>query len=352
MKDVESEIQTAGHKSVSDSAAETLPKRSLMSRIFGFEEAGLLLALVTLALIIGIPHPEFFDPRSLVTVLRQSAFVGIVALGVVYLIAMVEIDLSVGALYLLAATLPALLIESGGVDPWLAVAASLLVLPIVGGLNGLLANLLTVPIIIVSLGTLSVIRGAAFILSDGRALTGMPREHPFFVAFGSDWLGIPVPVWFLVFIGVVLHFVFWKTRFGAVVRAIGSNIHAAEFIGIRVPLYRIYVTALVGFLCGISGVLTLAFFKSSDPSLGTGMELQVVAAVVIGGTSLAGGSGSLLGAFIGVILISMIGSGLVFYGISGNWAEFVTGVVIIAAIALDRTIKRRRAPDDTTGSHL
>jgi ribose transport system permease protein len=321
---------------------ETGGTRPLLSRIAGFEEGGLLLALIVLALVIGIPHPEFFDPRSLITVLRQSAFVGIVAFGIVYLIAMVEIDLSVGAMYCMAATLPALLIESGGIDPWLAVAATLPVVAGLGAMNGVLANLLSVPIIIVSLGSLSVIRGGAFILSEGRALTGMPREHPFFVIFGSEWFGIPVPVWFMIMLGIALHIIFWHTRFGAVVRAIGSNLQAAEFIGIRVSLYRVYVTALVGLLCAISGILTLAFFKSSDPSLGAGLELQVIAAVVIGGTSLAGGSGSLLGALIGVILISMIGSGLVFYGISGNWAEFVTGVVIIAAIALDRTIKRRR----------
>jgi ribose transport system permease protein len=312
------------------------------------EEGGLLLALIVLALLIGIPHPEFFDPRSIVTVLRQSAFVGIVAFGVVFLIAMVEIDLSIGALYLMAATLAALAIESWGIDPWGAVLLAIVATSALGALNGVLANLLSVPIIIVSLGTLSAIRGGAFMLSEGRAITGMPREHPFFAWFGGDWLGLPVAVWALLALGVLLHILFWYTRFGAVVRAIGSNIQAADFIGIRVPLYRVLVTTLIGCLCGISGVLTLAFFKASDPSLGTGLELQVVAAVVIGGTSLAGGSGTLLGAFIGVVLISMIGSGLVFYGVSGNWAEFVTGVVIIAAIALDRTIKRRRKPAEDT----
>ncbi len=324
----------------------------LVRGAFALEEAGLIAALIVLALVIGIPHPEFFDPRSLVTVLRQSAFVGIVAFGIVYLIAMVEIDLSVGANYCMAATISALMITNGGLDPWLAVALALLVSAALGAMNGVLANLLQVPIIIVSLGTLSVFRGAALVLSDGRAITGMPREHPFFAYFGSDWFGLPVPVWFLVLVGIVLHIAFWYTRFGAVVRAVGSNIQAAEFIGIPVRRYRIYVTTLVGLLCGISGVLTLAFFKASDPSLGAGLELQVIAAVVIGGTSLAGGSGTLLGAFIGVVLISMIGSGLVFYGVSGNWAEFVTGTVIVAAIALDRTIKRRRKVASDAGGPL
>jgi ribose transport system permease protein len=318
-------------------------KITLTRRLGSLDEGGLLLAVVCLGLLIGIPHPEFLDARSIVTVLRQTAFAGIIAFGMVYLISMIEIDLSVGSIYCWAATVVALLINNG-LDPWLAAVAGVLSAGVLGAFNGALASVLDVPIIIVSLGTLSAIRGAALILSGGRAITGMPRQHALFVWFGSDWLGIPVPVWFLAGVGLVLHVVFRHTRFGAVVRAIGSNIDAAKFIGVRVTRYRIFVTAIVGLLCGISGVLTLAFFKASDPSLGAGLELQVVAAVVIGGTSLAGGTGTLLGAFLGVLLISMIGSGLVFYGVSGNWAQFVTGLVIVAAIALDRTIKRRKAP--------
>jgi ribose transport system permease protein len=309
--------------------------------VLGFEEVGLTLAVLALALIIGIPHPEFFQPRSLITLLRQTAFSGIIAFGVVYLIAMVEIDLSVGATYCWATTAAAMLIVNG-VNPWLGALLAILSAGLLGALNGLLANLLRVPIIIISLGSLSAIHGAALILSGGSAVLGMPREHSLFVSLGSEWWGLPVPVWFFAAIGIALHMVLRRTRFGAIVRAIGSNLSAAQFIGIRVSHARVYVTAMVGLLCGLSGVLTLAFFKASDPSIGTGLELQVVAAVVIGGTSLAGGRGTLLGAFLGMLIISMIGSGLVFYGVSGNWAQFVTGVVILIAIALDRIVKRGR----------
>ncbi len=314
----------------------------LISAATGFEELGLVLALVLLTLIIGIPNPELFSLRSMVTILRQSAFIGIIAFGMVYLIAMVEIDLAVGGIYGLSAIVGALLIQAG-VDPWLSASAAILVATVLGAVDGLLANLLEVPLIIVSLGTLSVFRGLGLILSNARPITGMPRHHPFFAIFGGDLLGVPTTVWLLIGVGIVLHITFGRTRFGAIVRAIGSNQAAARFIGLRVALYRVATAALVGLLCGLSGVLTLAFFKAADPTLGVGMELQVVAAVVIGGTSLAGGSGSLVGAFIGVLLISIIASGLVFFGISANWAQFVTGVFILAAIALDRFIKRRRA---------
>ena len=312
------------------------------SAIAGFEELGLLSALVLLTLAIGIPNPELFSPRSIVTILRQSAFIGIIAFGMVYLIAMVEIDLAVGGMYGLSAIVGALLIQAG-IDPWASALVAILVATSLGAVDGLLANVLEVPLIIVSLGTLSVFRGLGLILSNARPITGMPRQHPFFAVFGGNLLGVPTTVWLLIGIGVVLHVVFGRTRFGAIVRAIGSNPSAAEFIGLRVASYRVATAALVGLLCGLSGVLTLAFFKAADPTLGIGMELQVVAAVVIGGTSLAGGSGSLIGAFIGVLLISIIASGLVFFGISANWAQFATGVFILAAIALDRFVKRRRA---------
>jgi ribose transport system permease protein len=209
-----------------------------------------------------------------------------------------------------------------------------------------------VPIIIMSLGSLSAIHGAALILSGGSAVIGMPRDHSLFVSLGSEWWGLPVPVWLFAAIGIALHMALRRTRFGATVRAIGSNLSAAQFIGIRVSHTRVYVTGMVGLLCGISGVLTLAFFKASDPSIGAGLELQVVAAVVIGGTSLAGGRGTLLGAFLGMLIISMIGSGLVFFGVSGNWAQFVTGVVILIAIALDRIIKRGRNAAGDAGTSL
>ncbi len=136
---------------------------------------------------------------------------------------------------------------------------------------------------------------------------------------------------------------FGHTRFGATVRAIGSNAAAAEFIGVRTGLIRIYTTALVGLLAALSGIMTLAYFKAVDTSSGRSLGLQVIAAVVIGGTSLAGGSGTIVGAALGVLISTTIDSGLVFYGVNLNYSEFVTGVVIIGAIALDRVLKRRRA---------
>jgi len=325
--------------------------KGLIGRARRQDEAGLALALVVLVLAIGIPNPEFFELGSVKTLLRQCAFVGIMAFGMVFLVSMVEIDLSVGGIYAVCATSAALLIKAG-VDPWASAALALVIGAALGAINGVLTVLLDVPLIIVSLGSLSVFFGINLIISSASAVYGMPREHPFFTFLGGEFFGLPTPAWVLFLAGAVLHFIFFRTRFGATVRAVGANRQAAEFIGINVARTRIYATALVGLLCALSGVLTLAFFKATDPSLGEQKELQVIAAVVIGGTSLAGGSGTLLGALLGVLIISVIDTGVVFFGVDPNYARFVTGCVILAAIALDRVLKRRRRLTDAMQSHL
>jgi ribose transport system permease protein len=305
------------------------------------EDAGLLIVFVLMILAIGIPYPEFFSFGSVKTVLRQSALVGIIAFGMVFLVAMVEIDLSVGGIFATASSLAALLIKFYHLDPWLAVAIALLTGVFLGALNGILTGLLKVPLIIVSLGTLSAYFGLHLILSDGKAVYGLPKDHPFFTWLGGDLFGLPVSVWTSIGCAIVLYFVFVHTRFGATVRAVGSNPSAAEFIGIKINLVRIYATALVGLLAALSGVMTLAYFKAVDTSSGRSLGLEVIAAVVIGGTSLAGGSGTIVGAALGVLIITTIDSGLVFYGVNLNYSEFVTGAVIVGAIALDRMSKRR-----------
>jgi ribose transport system permease protein len=321
---------------------EKSQRKPLWRRLIDFDEAGLLLAFIIMVLIIGIPYPEFFRFGSIETVLRQTTFVAVIAFGMVFLVAMIEIDLSVSGIYATACMSTALLIK-GGVDPWIAASVALLAGIGMGALNGLLCNLLGVPLIIVSLGMLSVYFGINLVISHGVAVYGMPRDHSFFVVMGGDQFGLPTPVWVTIFVGLILHFVLQHTRYGAIVRGIGSNIIAAKFLGVRIARIRVVTTMLVGFLSALSGVLTLAFFKTAEPTTGLGVELRVIAAVVIGGTSLAGGSGTIIGAALGALIITLIDSGLVFYGVDSNYSQLVTGIVIVGAIALDRIYKRRKS---------
>lgn len=304
-------------------------------------ELGVLLALVVLVVIIGASHPNFLSPASLINVAQGASIYGMIALGMVFLLAMREIDLSVGANYGLSITVAAILITTVGLNPWVAALAAVLFSMAFGALNGLLANALAVPAIIVTLGTLSVYRGAILILSGGRYVPAMP-ESSFFDIVGGRWLGVPASIWALGIMTIVLTIIFGFTRFGFVVRAIGSNEQAARLSGIPIRRIRLITLTMVGGICGIAGMLTFGFFRSADSNLGTGYELLVIAAAIIGGTGLSGGSGSVAGALIGALLISTIQSGLVQFGVNPNWSSLVTGAVIIAAVAVDSVVKRRR----------
>src|ERR1700731_1533366 len=170
----------------SDAKPDAVPRQLPRLRLRWSEDTGLVIVFLLMILGIGIPYPEFFSFGSIKTVLRQSALVGIIAFGMVHLVAMVEIDLSVGGIFAVASSLSALLIKFHHVDPWIAVALALLAGVVLGGLNGVLTSVLKVPLIIVSLGTLSAYFGLHLILSDGKAIYGLPKSHPFFQIFGSD----------------------------------------------------------------------------------------------------------------------------------------------------------------------
>nr|WP_281370304.1 ABC transporter permease [Microbacterium pseudoresistens] len=273
------------------------------------------------------------------SVLRDSAFVGLMAFGMVYLLSMQELDLSVGSVFGLSAVICAMFIRAG-VDPWLSGLLTLVLAAAFGALNAGIANLFRLPGIIVTLGTLSVFRGLDLVISGGGPIT-ISAHGSFFDVLGRSVLGIPTSVLVLVAAGVLLHVIYRWTRFGVLVRAIGSNGRAAEYAGIPVRRVRMQAFMLTAGLAGLAGVLSVAFFGSADPSLGTGQEIVVIAAAIIGGTALSGGSGTVIGALLGSVLITVINAGLVYFGVSANWGTLVTGVVIIGAVALDSSLRNR-----------
>jgi ribose transport system permease protein len=311
-------------------------------RVVAFQEIGVLLSLIALVLIIGAFNPGFLSRVSFTTVTNQAALYGIMALGMVFLLSMREIDISVGSMYAVT-VLGAGQLMKAGLDPWLGGLAAVAIGALLGAFNGVVTNLLGIPTIIVTLGTLSMFRGLGLIISDGATVAGLPDQHPFFTRLGANLLGVPAVVWAMLLLTVVLSVIYRRTRFGIVVRAIGANEEAARLGGISVERIRLYALTLMGVLAGISGMMTLAYFGSADPTIGTGYELQVIAAAVIGGTALQGGSGTVLGALLGALIIAVIQSGLIQFGVGANWSIFATGGVIIGAVALDAAVKRQRA---------
>jgi ribose transport system permease protein len=305
------------------------------------ESGSVLVATIALAVAIGILHPEFFAWSQIKDVLAQSVYVGILAAGMAFLISMREIDLSVGSVFGLSLIVAALLMR-GGMNPWLAAVIGVLLGGGMGLVNAILVQVIAIPAIVATLATLSMFRGLALALSDGQQVTGLPTDSSFFTFLGGDALGLPVSVWVLIATAIVLTAVLRLTPFGYRVRSIGSNPEAARFSGISIPRVRVQALVLMGLLAGLAGMMGLAFFQSGDPNVGTGFELQAIAAAIIGGTPLRGGSATVVGAMFGAILLGVVNSGLVYFDVPINWSAFATGAVILAAVSLDSLLRRRR----------
>jgi ribose transport system permease protein len=339
----ESDTATSGAPESPAAPSQTVEPgrpRDLWRRVVSLEEFGSLVALVLLVGSIAVFHPEFLGVDSLVNVGRQSTYFGIMALGVVFLLSMREIDLSIGSLYGLTITVAAFLM-SQGVNPWVAAFLGILVGTAGGVFNGIVANGLRISTIIVTLGTLSMFKGLTLLISDSRPIADIPRDHAFFRWVGDDYLGIPFSLWLFFALTVVLSVLYRRTRFGYSVRAIGSNDAAAALGGIPIGRIRLLALALMGTLAGAAGMVTLAYFQSSDPNFGGGYELSAIAAAVIGGTTLSGGQGTVIGALFGALTIGTIRAGLIQFGLQPAWSTFTTGVIIIAAVALDQVVRRQ-----------
>ena len=283
--------------------------RDLGKRLLEVESNSVLVATIVLIGFIGVLHPDFLAWGQLKEVVQNSVYVGIIAAGMAFLISMREIDLSVGSMFGLALICSALLIKHG-MNPWLAGILGVLIGCAMGLNNAVLVQFIAIPAIVATLATLSIYRGLSQALSKGEQVTGLPADNSFFTFLGGDALGLPVSVWILILVTIVLTLVLRFTPYGYRVRAIGSNPEAATFSGISIPRVRVQTLVLIGALCGLSGMLGLAFFISGDPNIGTGFELQAIAAAVIGGTPLRGGSATVVGAVLGAILLSAVNSGL------------------------------------------
>jgi ribose transport system permease protein len=315
--------------------------RDLGRRTLEVESNSVLIATVALILFIGVIHPDFLAWGQLKEIVQNAAYVGIIAGGMAFLIAMREIDLSVGSMFGLTLIAASLFMQHG-MNPWLAALLGILLGCGLGLINAILVQFIAIPAIVATLATLSVYRGLAQALSGGEQVTGLPADNSFFTFLGGDVLGIPTSVWVLVIVAAVLTAVLRFTPYGYRVRSIGSNPEAATFSGISIPRVRVQTLVLIGGLCGLSGMLGLAFFISGDPNIGSGFELTAIAAAVIGGTPLRGGSATVVGAVLGSILLSAVNSGLAYFDVPVNWSSFATGAVILAAVALDSLIRGRR----------
>lgn len=313
-------------------------------RRFGIpEEIGVIAALLVMVAVIGFARPRFLNPVNLLTILGNTTFQGMLALGMVFLLAIREIDLSVGWIFNFSAVVAALLMGAGA-DPWIAALGGVAFGALLGLVNAVIAVGLRLPTIIVTLGTFSMFQGLSLVVNNGRAIVPTDQSSSYFTLISAKILHI-VPVVALVFVllAVVLHLVMRYTRFGYRVQAVGSNPEAARLAGIPNALVRLQTLVLMGAIAGLSGALYVGFRGAIDPNEGSDFALVVIAAVIIGGTPLSGGYGTVIGAVVGMLIIQVISSGIIFFGIDATWSTFVTGAVIVLAVALDQLVKYQRS---------
>ncbi len=306
--------------------------KAMLQRLLPF------LSLIILFVALSIASPYFLTANNLTSVARQTAVFNTMALGMTIVIISGGIDLSVGSILGLSGLIGTMALERGfpiAVGVLIGIAVGMLC----GFLNGLLVTRLRIPPFVVTLGTLGIYRGASLIFSNGLPVHKIPAGFSF-LGEGS-LLGIPFVAWMLVICAVIVHVVLEHTRLGRYAFAIGSNKIASVYAGIPVDFHITAVYAIGGALTGLAGMIEASRLMTGQPTAGQGYELQAIAAVVIGGGSLNGGEGSVIGTLIGAFIMGLLSNGADLLNISNYWQQVIIGSVIILAVTLDEVRKRR-----------
>jgi ribose transport system permease protein len=295
------------------------------------------LTLVALFIVLSIVSPSFLTATNLSSVARQTAVINIMALGMTVVIISGGIDLSVGSILALAGLLGAMTMQHHPVAA--GIIAGLLIGTACGLANGLMITTLRISPFIVTLGAMGIYRGLALIVSKGLPVQQIPDSFSY-LAEGT-LLGIPFVLWILVLCAAAVHIILEHTRLGRYAFAIGSNSDAAFYAGVPVRFHTTAVYALAGLLTGLAGMIEASRLMTGQPTSGQGYELTAIAAVVIGGGSLRGGEGSVLGTLVGAFIMGLLANGSDLLGVNPYWQQVIIGAVIIIAVALDEWRKRR-----------
>ncbi|WP_417689331.1 ABC transporter permease [Roseibium sp.] len=319
-----------------EQAIDLSQHRNTLSRLMGTQVFWVFVAAVLACLALTLMTDTFATQRNLFNVARNFAFVGLVAIGMTSVIASGGIDLSVGSTVVLTAMVISVMMSEG--NPfWVSALVALATALSVGLVNGLLIAYLGMPAFVVTLGMLSAARSLAMVLSNNKMIWEFGPDHDMLLWIGGgSTLGLPHPIYFLAILTVVMTIVFRWTQWGQYVFAIGGNEQAAVLTGIPVKRIKVSIYMFSALTAGAAGILMAGWLGSVTTNLGQAMELTVIAAAVIGGANLAGGSGTALGAAIGALLIEVIRNSLILLGISTFWQGTFIGSFIIIAVAFDR----------------
>ena len=314
-------------------------------------EYGAFIALVLLVIVISIVSPEFRTASNFLNLLRQASFNGLIAFGMTCVILSDGIDLSVGSTFALSAIICAELIV-GGVPTGAAMLISLTVGTLLGVISGVLVTKGRLQPFIATLITMTAYRGLSMIITDGKPISRLVASIEteggqfLFKAVGkgnlefgpaeNPWFSIPIPVIILLLALAIFWFVLHKTTFGRKIYATGSNAKCANLVGVNTSKTKIVVYAISGFMAALAGLIMISRLDSAQPTLGDGFELDAIAAVALGGTSMSGGRGKIIGTFAGVLIIAVLNNGLNILGVGSYYQEVIKAIVILVAVLSDR----------------
>lgn len=299
-----------------------------------------IVVLALICLLLSLLTPRFLTSENLINVVRQSSLNAIVAAGMTLVILTGGIDLSVGSLLAVSSVFSAGTLAAGS-SPLMAILAGIGMGLLFGVANGLIITVGDVAPFIVTLGTLTIARGIALVYTNGAPIMAMDNNFRF---LGRGEFGpLPVPIVILFLVYAAVYFVLNRTTFGSYIFAIGGNQEAARLSGVRVRLIKAATYAISGLLAGLTGVILTGRLGSAQPNLGSGDELDAIAAVVLGGTSLAGGRGGIIGTLVGALIIGILANGLNLLNVNAYYQPVAKGIVILIAILVDRRVRASSA---------
>lgn len=301
-------------------------------------QLGPLIGLVLIMIILGFLSDSFFTLDNILNLLRQISINALIAFGMTFVILTGGIDLSVGSILAFGSAITAGMLASG-MDPLLAVLIGLLAGAVMGAFNGFVITKGKVAPFIATLATMTIFRGATLVYTDGRPITGLSDSFVFEMIGKGYVFGVPFPAILMIIVFFILFFILRKTVFGRQVYSVGGNEEASILSGIKADRVKIWVYSLTGMLSVLAGIILTSRLNSAQPTAGTMYELDAIAAVVLGGTSLAGGRGRIVGTLIGALIIGVLDNGLNLLNVSSFYQQIVKGGVILLAVLLDRRSK-------------
>lgn len=313
-------------------------EKKLAGKIIGVREMGVIIPIILSVILFGTQNKVFLDAENIVNILRTTSFTFITAIGMTFLIIAGGLDLSVGAVYAFAGVMAGLLMNAG-VPIFLAVIIACLTGVVFGSLNGYFVQKVNLPPFIATMATMYIARGVVLGIQKGNPVYPLPQA---FNAIGQGNLfsigsiQIPYIVIIALVFGVIASFVLKHTTYGRMIFAVGGNPETSRLAGIPVRTIRLSAYILVSILASFTGILMASRMGSAQPNVGNGYEMQVIAGTVIGGTSLNGGAGSILGALLGSLFMTIISNGMTMIKISAYWQQLIMGIVLLLACSLDQ----------------